>query len=68
MPATLLLADDHPLILNGTKLFLEQLGFHVLDTVHDGQKAYNNILKLNPDIAILDYDMPKLNGLEIAEK
>ncbi|GAA3786632.1 response regulator transcription factor [Corallibacter vietnamensis] len=68
MPTKLILADDHPLLLNGTKEFLEKLGYHIIYTAIDGQEAYNSIIKLNPDIAILDFDMPKLNGLEIAEE
>lgn len=67
-PTKIILADDHPLLLNGTKEFLEKLGHNIVDVAHDGQEAYNKIIKLKPDIAILDFDMPKLNGLEIAEE
>ncbi|MGB1308936.1 MAG: response regulator [Oceanihabitans sp.] len=68
MSPSLILADDHPLILNGTKTYLENLGYNVIGTALDGQKAYNKIVQLKPDIALLDYDMPKLNGIEIAEE
>ncbi|WP_308992436.1 response regulator transcription factor [Mariniflexile litorale] len=64
---TLILADDHPLLLNGTAHFLKTKDFIILDTANDGNSAYNAILKQQPDIAILDFDMPKLNGLEIAK-
>ncbi|KAB1069413.1 response regulator transcription factor [Tamlana haliotis] len=67
MKTTIILADDHPLILNGTKGVLEKLGYHVIDTATDGQTAYNKILKLKPHVAILDFDMPKLSGIEIAK-
>ena len=63
---TILLADDHPLLLNGTRDFLKKKGYHVIATAKNGNEAYNCILKEQPDIAILDFDMPKLNGLEIA--
>ncbi|WP_338731007.1 response regulator transcription factor [Mangrovimonas cancribranchiae] len=66
MPTTILLADDHPLLLNGTKEFLEKKGYHVIATAIDGNDAYLKTLNLKPDIAILDFDMPKLNGLEVA--
>ncbi|MFB9052992.1 response regulator [Formosa undariae] len=66
MATTILLADDHPLLLNGTKEFLEKKWFKVIATATDGNSAYNRIVELQPDIAILDFDMPKLNGLEIA--
>ncbi|QDO93978.1 response regulator transcription factor [Formosa sediminum] len=66
MSTTILLADDHPLLLNGTKEFLEKKWFKVISTATDGNTAYHKIIDLKPDIAILDFDMPKLNGLEIA--
>lgn len=66
MNTTLIIADDHPLLLTGTKAFLESKNFKVLGTAQDGNDAYNAIVNYKPDIAILDFDMPKLNGLEIA--
>ncbi|WP_179334458.1 response regulator transcription factor [Winogradskyella costae] len=68
MSTTIILADDHPLLLNGTKEFLEKKWFKVIDTATDGNTAYNKILEFQPDIAILDFDMPKLNGLEVAQE
>jgi len=68
MPTTIILADDHPLLLNGTKEFLEKKWFKVIDTATDGNTAYNKIINHKPDIAILDFDMPKLNGLEVAQE
>lgn len=61
-----IIADDHPLLLNGTKVFLEQKQYQVLGIAKDGLQAYNLIIEKKPDIAILDFDMPKLNALEIA--
>lgn len=68
MSTTIILADDHPLLLNGTKEFLETKWYNVIDTATDGNTAYNKIIELQPDIAILDFDMPKLNGLEVAQQ
>ena len=66
MNPTIVIADDHPILLTGTKAFLESKRFTILATAMDGNEAYNKIVEHNPDIAILDFDMPKLNGLEIA--
>jgi DNA-binding NarL/FixJ family response regulator len=66
MNPTIVIADDHPILLTGTKTFLESKKFKVIDTAMDGNDAYNAIMANLPDIAILDFDMPKLNGLEIA--
>lgn len=67
MSVTILIADDHPLLLNGTKEFLERKNYQVLATATDGNEAYNKIIKHQPDIALLDFDMPKQNGLEVAQ-
>src|SRR5690554_383044 len=66
MKPTILIADDHPILLTGTKAFLESKGYDIVATAMDGNDAYNLIVKHNPVIAVLDFDMPKLNGLEVA--
>jgi DNA-binding NarL/FixJ family response regulator len=66
MKTTVVVADDHPLLLNGTTAFLESKGYEVLATASDGREAYNAIVKHRPSIAILDFDMPIMNGLEVA--
>ncbi|PHQ29927.1 response regulator transcription factor [Leeuwenhoekiella nanhaiensis] len=68
MAIRVLVADDHPLLLNGTKSFLNKNAYDVVATAEDGNDAFYKILKFRPDVAILDFDMPKLNGLEIAKK
>lgn len=67
MKTSIVIADDHPLLLGGIEHFLKNKGYTILETANDGNAAYNAILKNLPDIAILDFDMPKLNGLEIAK-
>jgi DNA-binding NarL/FixJ family response regulator len=66
MSHTIIIADDHPLLLNGIEQFLTQLNYQVVNTALDGLEAYNRIVRQKPTFAILDYDMPKLNALEIA--
>ncbi|MEZ4859160.1 MAG: response regulator transcription factor [Flavobacteriaceae bacterium] len=66
MNPSIIVADDHPILLTGTKVFLESKRFNVLATAHDGNEAYNAVLHHRPEIAIVDFDMPKLNGLEVA--
>ncbi|WP_299886435.1 response regulator transcription factor [uncultured Lacinutrix sp.] len=65
---SIFIADDHPLLLGGLEKFLTDRGFTVIDTASDGFSAYNSIIKLKPEIAILDINMPKLSGIEIARK
>ena len=68
MKPTLILADDHPLLMQGAVQHLNQHGYHILHTSDNGNDAYLSILEHSPDIAILDMDMPILTGLEVAKK
>jgi len=66
---TILIADDHPLFRSGVRGELEQDSrFLILAEVGDGEEAYRQIQALHPDVAILDFQMPTLNGLEITRK
>jgi len=64
---TIVIADDHPLMLRGLSDFIESKGYTILGRAEDGQAAYNLIIKHKPDIAILDIRMPYLTGLDVAE-
>lgn len=68
MSYSIVLADDHPLLLAGNEQFLKSKGFKVLGTATNGNQAYNQIVKETPDLAILDFDMPNQNGIEVAKQ
>ena len=68
MNPTIIIADDHPLVLKGLHDFLIEQGFNVLASAKNGKEALALIKAHTPDIAILDIKMPFLTGLEIAEK
>lgn len=65
---SIIIADDHPLLLKGLSDFLIEKGFNLLGSGKDGREAYNLIVQTEPDIAILDIQMPYMSGLEIAQK
>ncbi|EAZ82267.1 response regulator [Algoriphagus machipongonensis] len=65
---TIVIADDHPLLLKGLKDFLLEQEIDVLATSTDGQDALNQIIKHKPQLAILDLEMPNMTGLEIASE
>lgn len=64
----ILIADDHPFTLQGTKSFVEAYGYKVQDTCSNGISALNQIKLHLPDIAILDINMPGLDGLDVTLK
>ena len=62
------LADDHPIVLAGVKaLVLEDDRFAVVGEAQDGVSTLEQVLRLQPDILILDISMPGMNGVEVAE-
>ncbi|MEM0517731.1 MULTISPECIES: response regulator transcription factor [Aequorivita] len=65
---SIIIADDHPLLLKGLSDFLIEKGYNLLGSGSDGREAYNLITQKNPDIAILDIQMPFMSGLEIAKQ
>lgn len=65
---TIIIADDHSFTLQGTKAFVESIGFKVLETCNNGITAFNLIKVHLPNIAVLDINMPGLDGLEILQK
>lgn len=65
---SIIIADDHPLLLKGLSDFLLEKGYNVVGSGTNGREAFNLINKLQPDIAILDIQMPYMSGLEIARK
>lgn len=64
----LLIADDHSLIRKGLKQVLEAESDFEIQEATDGAEALEMIRKDSIDIAILDIEMPKFTGFEIAKK
>jgi two-component system nitrate/nitrite response regulator NarL len=64
----ILIADDHPFTLQGTKSFVESYGYKVIDSCSNGISALNLIILHTPDVAILDINMPGLDGLDVSKK
>jgi DNA-binding NarL/FixJ family response regulator len=65
--ARILLADDHPLVLESVKQLLEP-HFAVVGTAQTGQEVLDKAEKLHPDIVLLDANMPGMSGFEAARK
>lgn len=65
---TIITADDHPLLLKGLNDFLLEKNYNIIASGNNGKEAYNLIVKMKPDIAILDIQMPYMTGLEVAKE
>ena len=64
----IIIADDHPLLRQGLVFILNKNEkFKVIGQAADGQEALDLIRELKPDIAILDVQMPKLDGFDVAK-
>ncbi|MEP6467435.1 MAG: response regulator transcription factor [Parafilimonas sp.] len=67
-PCSILLADDHAVVLEGLRRILGQPGFEVVGAVRDGRALIEAAAALRPDIIITDVSMPSLNGVEAARE
>lgn len=63
---SILIADDHELVRKGLRHFLETEPQFRITEATDGSKALDLIEKQQPDIAILDIQMPGMTGLDVA--
>jgi DNA-binding NarL/FixJ family response regulator len=68
MLTRILLADDHEIVRQGLRLLLQREGFEVVGEAADGQEAIRIARESCPDVAVLDYAMPLLNGIGAAHE
>ncbi|WP_019953813.1 response regulator transcription factor [Yoonia vestfoldensis] len=62
------IVDDHPMVAEGIQSILESYAdISVVATLNDGQAAVDSVVRLNPDVILLDVNMPGLSGLHAAE-
>lgn len=67
MTKQLLLCDDEIHILRAAEIKLARAGYEVR-TAHDGQEAWEAILKEKPDALVTDIQMPRCDGLELTRR
>ena len=61
----ILIADDHAVVRSGLKSILEAHdGWHVVAEAGDGKEAVSKAIETRPDVAIIDYSLPIMNGIE----
>ena len=65
----IVIADDHPIFRKGLRELIEtESAFRVVADVGDGEEAWRAIQVHRPAIAVLDIEMPKASGIEIAQR
>jgi two-component system, OmpR family, alkaline phosphatase synthesis response regulator PhoP len=67
MTYRLVLADDELHILRAAEFKLKRQGYDVV-CANDGQEAWELVCQKTPDLLITDFQMPRLNGLELIKR
>jgi DNA-binding NarL/FixJ family response regulator len=66
MGHSVLIADDHPILLSGLKALIDaDPDFNVVATAADGATALEKVRQIEPDVAVLDLNMPLRTGLDV---
>jgi DNA-binding NarL/FixJ family response regulator len=69
MKTKTIIIDDHLLFNDGLNLILKESGqFSVVAQVFDSRQAYFKCFSLSPELIIIDFNMPHLNGLEVVKQ
>jgi chemotaxis response regulator CheB len=63
---TVMIIDDHRLFNDGLNAMLApEQGINVLAQVYDSREAKDKVKKLNPDVILMDFNMPHMDGIEL---
>src|SRR5882724_469624 len=61
----ILIADDHQVVRSGLRAILEaHEGWGVVAEAENGKEAIDKAVESKPDVAIIDYSLPLMNGIE----
>ena len=64
-----ILAEDHHLVRQGIRSLLERVNdIEILAEAENGEEAFQLVRDLHPDVLVTDIGMPRLNGIQAAEK
>jgi DNA-binding NarL/FixJ family response regulator len=63
-----LLVEDHKIVRQGTRLYLESMGVQVLGEATNGREGVEMASQLQPDVVIMDIHLPELTGIEATRR
>ena len=63
-----LVADDHPALLAAVCSYLAEQGFELVGSAADGRQAVALAAQTKPDVALVDFRMPRLGGCELVRQ
>lgn len=67
-PISIVIIDDHQLFNDGLFAMLSiEKKVQVIKQVYDSRNAMEIISKLNPDMVLMDFNMPHINGIELTK-
>ena len=65
----ILIADDHAIVRSGLRTILEaHANWEVVAEAADGKEAIQNAIATEPDVAVVDYSLPLVNGIEVTRQ
>lgn len=62
-----LIVDDSPTMLRIIRNALKEIGYDEVEEAEDGQEALNMLESVSPDFVITDWNMPNMNGIDLAK-
>jgi DNA-binding NarL/FixJ family response regulator len=65
---TVLIVDDHPSFRASARAMLEAEGFDVVGELADGASVVETVLELEPDVVLLDVQLPDMTGFDVCAK
>ena len=68
MATTLLIVDDHPSFRASARRLLEAEGYDVVGEAPDGHSAIDLVRALQPEVVLLDVQLPDIDGFEVAAR
>jgi len=67
-PRTVLIVDDHPVYRATVRLLLESGGFEVVGEAADGRAALDLVIRVRPELVLLDVRLPDVDGIDVASR